>query len=382
MITFFSFMMSVIFSSLFMIIVHMLRKKKKFIISFGASTVITAYLVCIGRMILPVETGITKVIAIPKVYNRFFEIVYLNKIRVGTTDINLFGIFLLIWLLGAIIATAYLLINYIDKRSKVLSNSYSDEKSKLILHKITQEKGFDSDICIMRCNRISIPMGMGLIKKLIILPDYEYSQDELIFILKHELTHFINHDFIIKFVTRIFCCAFWWNPLVYMYGNDIDQMLEIKCDLSVTENLNNSEKTDYLKVIVDSLRKSTEIRLKSIPIVSTQLHKECRYSMVERFELIRDYKRPNLLKYRIMLIACMLCLFCASYLVIFQSSYEVPQSEMTEGAEYGSFTSNDGYILRDSKGNYSLILEDGTSQTLTEEEAKLFESTGIEIKEE
>lgn len=365
-----------------MIIVHLLRKKKKFIISFGVSTIITAYLVCIGRMILPIETGITKVMAIPKLYNGFFEIVYLNTVKLGTADVNLFDIFLVIWLLGAIVATAYLFISYIVERSKLLRGSYSDEKSKIILKKIIQEKDCDSDVCVMRCDRISIPMGMGVIKKLIILPDNEYSQDELNFILKHELSHFINHDFIIKFLTRIFCCAFWWNPLVYVFGNDIDHMLEIKCDLSVTENLDHSKKTDYLKVIVDSLRKSTEIRLKSIPIVSTQLHKECKYSMVERFELIRDYKKPNLLKYRIALIACMLCLFCASYLVIFQSSYEVPQSEMTEGAEYGTFTSEDGFILRDSKGNYSLILEDGTSQKVSEEEAKLFQSAGIKIKEE
>ncbi len=47
-------------------------------------------------------------------------------------------------------------------------------------------------VCI--CPTLDIPMGTGLFRHRICLPEHEYTQEEMNYILKHEYTHFCNRD--------------------------------------------------------------------------------------------------------------------------------------------------------------------------------------------
>ncbi|WP_322176532.1 M56 family metallopeptidase [Acutalibacter caecimuris] len=76
---------------------------------------------------------------------------------------------------------------------------------------------------------LDLPIGTGLIHPQICLSNNEYEPKELYYILKHEYTHFCNRDLQIKFLVHMYCCLFWWNPVVWLlkkgYKSDIgDQM--------------------------------------------------------------------------------------------------------------------------------------------------------------
>ena len=49
---------------------------------------------------------------------------------------------------------------------------------------------------------IESAFGIGVIHKRIILPDKDYTEAELRYVLLHEYTHFLKHDTVVKLVGR------------------------------------------------------------------------------------------------------------------------------------------------------------------------------------
>lgn len=49
---------------------------------------------------------------------------------------------------------------------------------------------------------------------------------------------------------QIICAIFWWNPLIYLLKHDINNTLEIKSDLSITNNMTEDKKLEYLQSIL------------------------------------------------------------------------------------------------------------------------------------
>lgn len=86
------------------------------------------------------------------------------------------------------------------------------------------------------------------------IPEYPFSDTELYYILKHELTHYINKDIIIKLIFSFINCLFWWNPFVFLLRSEINQILEIKCDWAVCEKMPDVERLLYLRAITNVLR--------------------------------------------------------------------------------------------------------------------------------
>jgi len=56
-------------------------------------------------------------------------------------------------------------------------------------------------------------------------------------IYRHELTHFKNGDLILKWCVLFVNALHWFNPLCYILISDINEICELYCDMSVTENL-------------------------------------------------------------------------------------------------------------------------------------------------
>ena len=100
------------------------------------------------------------------------------------------------------------------------------------------------------------PAGMGLFKSYIFLPDYPYSKDELTWILKHELMHFKNKDFLIKFLVLSVRIIYWFNPLVYIMSNKVNLDCELCCDESVLIDCSLKNKKEYALALIKSIKLS------------------------------------------------------------------------------------------------------------------------------
>ena len=155
------------------------------------------------------------------------------------------------------------------------------------------------NIAVRSSAHVKIPMGAGIFRKSILLPEETYSDSELYYILRHEYTHFQNRDLAVKILIHIYGCVFWWNPAIYLLKRDLAQVLEIKCDLDVTARMGNRHKAEYLSTIVAMLRNAgTRRKEKAFYGATALVSKDYESEIIERFKLVSasyGHKRKNAL---------------------------------------------------------------------------------------
>ena len=297
-ITLYSLLMSVIWSSALAAFTYFCRKKQYFIRQLGITNLLLLYLFSIIRMMVPYKFSFTKVIRSEGAFSDFCGSVYQNKI--GTTRISFMSAFVVIW----VIVSAVLVLRFICQYMKVMKevSTYSiceDEQCMRIFQQILNKSRKEIKINIRQSNYVNIPMGVGIFRKSIILPKEAYSDLELYHILRHEYTHFQNRDLVIKVFMHIYRCIFWWNPAVYLLERDLAQILEIKCDLDVTDNMEKRDKAAYLTTIVTMLKNVEAKRVENTFYGTTALvSRSYEAEIIERFKIVSasyGYRRKSVL---------------------------------------------------------------------------------------
>ena len=196
------------------------------------------------------------------------------------------------------------------------------------------------------------PWGLGFLKKRILIPDKDYSHQQLYCILCHEYTHFRNRDIETKILLQLLCCVFWWNPCSYLLLREIDQILEIRCDLAVTKVMERKEKSVYLETILRILqegmgRDGSKTKLPSAMLFQQGKNRE----VLERFQIVKDAKESKRSIIGGCATAALLCfLLCGSYLFQFQAAFSPPEIE-------GELTPDDAYLIDNKDGTYTLVYD-------------------------
>lgn len=380
----YSIIMSVLCGTLVMLVLHLFRRKNGLLKGFGVGTLLLLYALCMGRLLFAVEFPFAQVFVPHFLYDNLFDAVYINHIQVGPIQVNLLSILLVIWIMGAVILLGRFIVSYSANIQRL--NCYAANKSERLdaaLGRIQTEHKCKMNISVFLCPEIQTPMGMGIFNKKILLRDDRYTDDELYYILKHEYTHFLNHDLIVKLLVHVFCCLLWWNPASYLLQKDIAQMLEIKCDLRVTQHFQKQEKMKYLSVIVQVLKGMKNKGAATLPAVTTQLVRERDgLTVVERFKFVSDAPPKKCRRAQLLFLAFCFAFVMASYSVILQPAYDPPVDEIVTGPGVYDLGEFSGYVLKHRDGTYAFIDEAGESTPMRKENVEIFLSTGYEIREE
>jgi beta-lactamase regulating signal transducer with metallopeptidase domain len=111
-------------------------------------------------------------------------------------------------------------------------------------------------------------MLIGLVKPRILLPDRDFVEDELRFIIKHELVHYARKDLVYKCPVMIATAIHWFNPIVYLIARAIGIDCEASCDTAVVKNACADARQHYCETIIGVVK----IRSKSIIALSTAFY--------------------------------------------------------------------------------------------------------------
>ena len=379
--TVFSFATSWLFSTLILLAVHFLRRNSHFIKGFGVKPLLLCYIACLLRIIFVPEFSFTKKWELPNLTNGFFNVLYLRPIQLTSTGTSYFRIFLCVWWAVALLFVFIFSIQYIVGMKRVkryAANSCPGAQE--VLCQVQAEYVRKMNVKVFVCPETNTPLGIGILSKYILLPNSRYSRQELYHMIKHEYTHFYNRDLAVKFLVMLFCCAFWWNPAVYLLWRDISQILEIKCDLTVTKHYSIHQKKAYLSVIVALLKdQETKSRMK-FPTSVGLIKRKRRSVFAERFRIVLD--APERLKrwQRLLISSMCLSLFVLSYAVVIQPRYEPPEEEIISenGLIYPEVT---GYIVKNAEGEHFMCEPGERPYPIKREAAELLASTGIKIEE-
>ena len=147
--------------------------------------------------------------------------------------------------------------------------------------------------------------------------------------------------------------------------------MEIYTDLSVTKNLNKTQKYDYLKCLCN-VYKSINVRSASLSAFTSPVIGRVKENEIEkRFKVVAEGEKTNIPIYIFMLILTFVCYF-STVLVVFQPYYDTPKEDMSpiqidinknnsyiikEDNVYVLYYNGTGFLASDNKEDLEKLLE-------------------------
>lgn len=149
-----------------------------------------------------------------------------------------FEILLFIWLLGCAFTLGKYAYSYIRFR-KMLKRWGSVVKDEQILDQlqlVQQEMGIKSKVRLLHYPMSQSPMLFGFRDVMIVLPELDYTEEELQLIFKHELTHYKHRDVMVNLLMILVKSLHWFNPVAALACRETQEVGEMYCDYDVLNN--------------------------------------------------------------------------------------------------------------------------------------------------
>lgn len=128
-----------------------------------------------------------------------------------------------------------------------------------IINKICREKKV-KNISYAFSKSITTPMVVGIFKKRILLPENILELEDYEMILMHEIVHIKNKDIECKFILLLINSIYWFNPIIYKFIDQVEEVLELKCDEIVLENQPQVYKIKYAQVLLNQIEENRKLK--------------------------------------------------------------------------------------------------------------------------
>ena len=192
--------------------------------------------------------------------------------------INIVRISGFLWIAVAVLLLGYKLVKYTVFLHAIKKYSVIECSLENIPKRLT----------VRKTELLDAPLIVGLIKPVLYLPKPEIKEEELDYILLHELTHYRRHDLLYKWFAMLVSSIHWFNPFVYIVLKQIDEECEVSCDYEVCRSLTELQKKDYMVMILNLVQ--TSIR-KRRPL-TTQMASS-KKTLERRFIMIKNKKATS-----------------------------------------------------------------------------------------
>lgn len=372
-VTFYSVMMAVLWSSLFVIIFSVLQKSYYFINISSVYGVVLLYLFCTVRMFIPVEFPWTGIVPSVHIYNNLFLLFTKEILHIGMYNICIYHLFYGIWALAAFAIAAHIFCQYY-KYNKIIKNLPTKAASPEALEIIrVMENKYNKKTEVVISPSISEPVSFGIIHGKILLPDNVYSKKELYYIISHEFVHIANYDLLIQMMVNILCAFYWWNPFVYFLRNSMEKSFELRCDYMVIKDLNYKETAEYLETILKVFKNQNLPRQHTQNNASVLGAADNIREIEERFRLIsRIYTRKSSLVSQLLVMGVMVLLMVLSYSFIVQPDFQPSKDEIETSPFAHEVNASSSYIIKYADGIYVLKTNTGDKVIIDKEIAEYF----------
>ena len=318
-----------LFGSLMMLYLYVFCRSKRFILRNGTFVIYLAVGVVTIRMLLPWNFHFAANVESHKILPFLFDL-----LRVKILSVEFLTILVIVFCFGSCLRLAlyfYKLVRY-----------------RHLLHQLDP------------LDDIS-----GLIHPVILLPDREYSDQDLRFIFMHELNHYLHHDLWKSFFWELVVCIYWWNPLSYMIRRLIKDTAEYANDIRLTKDRDELTRTNYMLSLLNTSKQTHTFH--TLPTLHFQ--EGTILNIEKRCDLINDSPkiRRNLFS-QFIHIGSISLLFTLSLCFIFQPRSPAPSYD------------NDGTVIfdkPDSSNSFYIKRKDGKGYDLYVKHEDAFINSGI-----
>ncbi len=160
-----------------------------------------------------------------------------------------------VWLIGFLSVLSWNIVSHLTFRTRILRDAspITDLTVLAIWRQEIESARFHKPrFKLVTSPNIQTPLSIGLFQRSIrvVLPEREYTPEELTLIFRHELIHIGREDSWNKFFL-VFCSAMcWFNPLMWIAIKRSSEDLELSCDETVLLNSDDDTKRRYADLLL------------------------------------------------------------------------------------------------------------------------------------
>lgn len=350
-------LMCILTSNLFIMLCTGLLRSKKLLIHIGYPILGSILILTTIRLLLPYEFPFTKTYWMPELLSEFISTVLLHPgIHIGFYAFSVWDIFVFVWILGSL----FFLIRYLKlyfmtantiKRYEGKGKSEDVLKYQELISSICQEIGKKNNFCIILFPDIQVPMYFGHKKPYIIMPqNLDCSQQDLYFILRHEMSHHFHHDIAIKHMVNLLSIFYWWNPICRYLKRECNTVLEMRIDDRLTKK-DPVQTTAYLNCLINIAKKEIQNKQTypmAIPICGAEPS-----TLIQRCTLL--LKDPIKKKFRLFYLLLVL-VFVGVFTTSFLFNYNAGGIPSYFEEKYIIPDKNDVYAIINNDGSYDVYV--------------------------
>lgn len=225
---------------------------------------------------------------------------------------------------------------------------------------------------------VETPYSGGFFFPKAYIPSQTLPDSDIRWILRHEQQHIKGRDACLKLFYLILKILFWWNPVSHIFRGKLESLLENRCDQRLVAHCPLEEKLSYTSALIRTARLTCG-RKPAHPVgVASFVRPDAEDELTQRINLILNGK-PRRKSVTILMTALCVAVFIASYFVIVQPAYEVPDDELTEEIVV---TSDNAYLVRTVDGTYDLWIGDMFGGSYNKEDLRSEPLHSLNIYEE
>lgn len=352
----YSLFMSILWCDIFTVVLFLFLRKKRFVVNFSVYPLLLLIVLSLLRLVVNVEFPNTPILHSDVIYPAVVAFMdsALFQSSSNITTIRVFDLCIIVWIIGS--ALLLIRLGVQELRFKKLIANEKATTDHRILSAIEQIVGKKkTKVSVIKTDLVSVPMITGLFRPTILLPQIPLSDTELYHVLLHEWTHYLHKDTWTKFLVKVLCSVYWWNPLVYLLQHDIDNVLESKIDLHLTRKMSEEASFDYLQALLTVARSLVEKKHVLSPVAIGLLPSKKEHLLEQRFHIVLEQKPlKSLQKLGIGLLSVLMLLtYISSYTFIIQPYTEPEELETNMIFDINPEVS---YIIKNNNGTYSFYM--------------------------
>ena len=308
-----------------------------------------AFLTAVLRLALPVEFSFTHVLHSPRLLPAL-QALWARPVGSGTHTVGSW--LCLIWAGGCIFFLLRLFLHLRGDYAAIRCCQKTEDRRVSTLVTAAAPK---AGIChrVYLSPDISVPCVCGFFTPVFLLPQSagDLSDQELELIARHEWHHFHCGDVWYKLAMELLICLLWWNLPVYLLRRDMDQLLELRCDLSLTKGMVDEDRAAYLTTVMHSIQQqspSSERQFLSLNLAGTSAGADIK----QRFRIVAQQSRKQSLRTACCVCVLLAALWFGSLFVVIQPYTEPPEEDWESSSDI--LRIDEFYFVPMQDGTYDL----------------------------
>ncbi len=172
-------------------------------------------------------------------------------------SISMLDIVVFVWMIGCLIFISVHLVSCLLYKRQVVRRGTVIEDTGILyqISELKQELHIKGAVRAIEYPQADSPMIIGFMEPVLVLPEVQYSPEELFFILKHELVHLKRKDVFFKLLFVAANAVHWFNPLIWVMQKEAAVDMELSCDERVTRGTDYAVRKAYTETLLSTIHK-------------------------------------------------------------------------------------------------------------------------------